>query len=962
MRIVAVVGLVSWLGIATGRAEHAAQYAPLATGPAKLRAVKATARVLGRSVDSDNEMLLVELESADLSPPGRAVVDGAWTAVMEGKSNPTLCIRRPSSADPVKGTFYNLHGLGHATVAARFQAAVPSGLPAVPAADCLRAFGRAVGFGAANSYAGARLEDLATPPKPTSTRDPMTATEADRRNLLGYIMDKPTDLSLDDYLQSARRLWVHAGEKAAVAIKTLSPPAVAPHPWRLMLERFKTAIPTEKLAEAVPAELSYVRARRIDTFFRLLDHVDTWVTPALATTEHAHADRMLARRYLRQLGIERGLLSTLLGPSVLAELAVCTSDAYVREGTDVTVLFRAKDAASRSLLSGALDRMLDGYRAKHADLATRQDRLAGIDMRISSTPDGVVRQHRASVGDLEIISNSAPALERVLQAVQGKRDRLADELAFRYMLARDEGAGDDIFAYLGERFIAGTVSPRQKILEARRVVATSELATPGYAALLFGWMFHRSPRDTEELVQQKLLDRVDLTHGDGAAITFVPGRSARSRWGTLSSLTPLIELAAPELVTKSEAASYRDFATGHEQTWSDYVDPIALRVSAGAVDKGIARWTFDLRVLPVVRTREYPALLRWLGQARFELGRAPDGARAVLGLGKDALLREANGFVSLPGIESLRFDWLGSWSMLGVGDAPAVLAALRSWMRSDLPQPPGHESDDPVGRYRIWDLPMYAGLSVKSASGARGFITELRALVKKSMGDRVTFADVGQHRNVPIGDIRVHERNVDPKRDTHLYYALTNDVLLLCLDRAWMQRLIDGAATGGMAKEAAGGQAGTQLSVDLASPVGGPLWTLLSWVSEKETREYSERLADVATGLFRGAPELTTPESFADLAMAYYGWVPLTPSGQPYLPGAAGAEDRDRGSTLLPRWPKLPVPNSTLTRALEKLTGVRTEISLDDEGVPGSREKDNPSVAAENAQSLHVRVTLQLRD
>jgi len=951
--------------------------APLATGGTSPRAVATDAKVIGRSVDGEIEVLTVELSTAELANRGEVVVDGGWGAVIDGRSQPTVCVRRRTRSAPISGKFYSVSGRRAEAVAA-FQATVPASVPTLPAAECLKAFGHLNRHGAVYAYAQSRLDELAAPPpkpepkakgkakdKTKERAAPVVSDELASGRVFGEAMDTTTGLhSLDEALQTRRRLWTRVNEKADVPLKSLVVPRVTVHPWRQMLQHLKTSVPSEKLAEAVPAEFSYLRARRIDTFLRLLDQVDTWVTPAVSVVDREFADRGLGLRYQTQLGLERTPLSRLFGPMVLAELGVVTSDAYIREGTDVTVLFRAKD---RPLLARALDGMLDGHRQRHPELTTRTTRLAGIEVRIASTPDGAIRQHRATVGDLELVSNSAMALERVLSAAQGQRPRLSDELDFQYMLARDAGTADDLLVYLGERFISEAVGPRQKILEARRVLAASELATPGYAALLYGWMYGRSPRDTDELVRSQLLDKQDLGHRDGTPIKFAPGHAATSRWGTLASLTPLIELGTGDFVTKSEAESYRQFSGAYERLWSEYLDPIALRISASAVDKGVARWSFDVRILPLLRSRDSRELLSWVGQARFEIGRPPDGVRAVIAIGKDAKIRrEGKDLLSLPGLGQLSLDWLGSWAMLGIGDAKIVLAAARSWMHRDLPERPhDDDSEEPAGsrnEHLLGRLPIYAGLGVKSALGAGLLMTALRELGKKNLGDRVTFSDAGEHRKVRITDIRLRERNDDPGRDWHLYYALTDDALLFCLDRDWMVRLIDDAATGRLAKEPSTKKSGTQLGIDLASPVQGPLWTLLMWTSEGVARQHMGRSADLADAIFRGVPEAQTPEAVDAVALAYFGSKPLTPSGTRYRQGPSGAEDVDRGSPLLPSWPSLPIPNAALTRALEKLAGVRTEVSLDDEGVPRPMATEDPSSVADRAQSFHGRLTVQLRE
>ncbi len=70
-------------------------------------------------------------------------------------------------------------------------------------------------------------------------------------------------------------------------------------------------------------------------------------------------------------------------------------------------------------------------------------------MRSATSPDGAVHQLRATVGDLEIVSNSLGAMKRILAAIKGKRPRLADERDFAYLLARDADVRADALGFMG---------------------------------------------------------------------------------------------------------------------------------------------------------------------------------------------------------------------------------------------------------------------------------------------------------------------------------------------------------------------------------------------------------------------------------------------------------------------------------------------------------------------------------
>jgi hypothetical protein len=71
------------------------------------------------------------------------------------------------------------------------------------------------------------------------------------------------------------------------------------------------------------------------------------------------------------------------------------------------------------------------------------------------------------------------------------------------------------------------------------------------------------------------------------------------------------------------------------------------------------------------------------------------------------------------------------------------------------------------------------------------------------------------------------------------------------------------------------------------------------------------------------------------LAIAYFGSAPVSPDGKPYAAGREGAIDPSRGSAFAPKWPDVPVPGSPVDQVMRALTGIRTQVSFDDEGKDG---------------------------
>ncbi len=150
-----------------------------------------------------------------------------------------------------------------------------------------------------------------------------------------------------------------------VAMADCKPPPLAAHPFAAM----QAALPNpnggaaEALAAATPAEFWYARVDDVRLLLRLLDEADTWITPVVQILQQNPEDRSLTARYQRQLGLRRSDLAKLFGHTVVGEVAIVGSDPYLREGTDVTLIFALKQA---EVFDAELTRQLDGYRAEVA--------------------------------------------------------------------------------------------------------------------------------------------------------------------------------------------------------------------------------------------------------------------------------------------------------------------------------------------------------------------------------------------------------------------------------------------------------------------------------------------------------------------------------------------------------------------------------------------------------------------
>jgi hypothetical protein len=875
-------------------------------------------------------------------PPSVPVIQSLW-------------LRRLASNEPVTGTLYTpASRSGQPGHELPFSA---QSKPSLPDSGALpRAWGSAAAShfnrrsGAFFRFASARLKKRYSGSNAEGT-DSRGVTRSGSE--LARLMDTTTGrISIQEALEAERPLYLgQPSKKANVPIDKVKAPELQHHPWPALLQALARVGAEEPLARATPAEFYFVRASEFGKVLDLAEVVDDWGQPAADLLDSRSVERGTFARYETELGLERTALGRVLGPAVVSDLAIVGSDPYIHEGTDVTVLFRIKNGP---LFEAALAATLASRAAGHGALTSSQFVEDGVTVQVTRSDDGRVRRHRASLAGIELVSNSAVAIRRVISTLKGRHPRLSDEPDFKYMLARDADTSGEVLAYMGDRFVATVVGPAQKIAEARRQLALAELSAPGYAALLSGWLDGASPKAQSDLTSANWLGKAELRHADGAPIDWQPGRAARSKWGRPDALEPLIELPPVTFVTEAEQRGYDAFAWSYAAAWSDKVDPIALRVSQTAGADKTRTLTAELRVLPLLRG-EYREWLEMVGRAKVRVPELQGGARAVLGIGKEASLRRelnqlGRNFI---GGERVQFDWIGDFALLGVANRNELVNALKPELTRELERP-GPDTDAPRGRsfeQTLRGFPAYAVIALKSRVAAGIALTALRQKLSESAPDMAAWGEAPSYRGNAIVRVSMHGSG----ESAELFYSLMPSALALSLNEAALHEAIDQLAEHPPAPTADAAQAARagQVVFELSGDKNSALYGVLAWLVSQTALESADRSRSLAEAVLRGAPEIANdPAASADLMRAYFGAVSRTPDGRAYLPGPDAPRDPLRGTPHAPVWPEVPGPGSPAERVLAQLAALRTEVAFDDEpALPGG----------ERLQSLRTRVVVKLR-
>jgi hypothetical protein len=762
---------------------------------------------------------------------------------------------------------------------------------------------------------------------------------------LARLMDTTTGMaSLQETLQTDRALLAAGDEAATVPLSELKPPSFKPHPWPAMTTALARSVPSEPLAVSAPAAFYYARFRTITRLLHLREELDAGIGPMLAGMGDG-AEYDLGPRYEAELALRQGPLTQLLGPAVVDDLAVMGSDPYLREGSDLSFVFRVR---ARPAFEAALAGTLAAFGASHGGLRSATIDHQGTPITVTRSSDGVVRRHRATVGGFDVVSNSLAATRRVIDAIAGREPRLADEPDFRYMLARDAATPADVLVFMSDRFVGEVIGPRQKVLEARRQIAFAELSRPGYAALLYGWMYGRVPASADEVVASGLLKREELAHAGGERIDWQPGQAARSSWGAVGQLTPLIDLPPVAKVTPSEKAAYDIFVNGYQTFWRTNIDPIAIRIAMSPDGRGPL--SADVRVLPIITGTDYADLLRTVGRARVDLG-AGGGLRTAIGIGPDAELRHllTRSLREMPLVGSLRVDWLGDWALLGMDDTatPASREAIKKEATGGLADRSLRD---------LVELPVYAGIEVRNMTAAVAFLAGARHALDQAAPGAVRWGEAGRQRDVPFVAVRAGSAGGDETRDLALYYAFCKGTLVLSLSESSLRRRIDDCLDGKQPRtRSAAGSEGPQWIVDMDMRERGPLWWRLAFMAAAGRSSVGERWSlAAAEAVLRGAPG-ASPTVVRALARDTMGAVPVTPEGYAYLLADGGVRDPLRGvrrpDDKLGLADLLASEESPFVRLGRLLARARSEVAFDDEPKVGGAGAPPP-------RSLHVRLRL----
>ncbi len=692
----------------------------------------------------------------------------------------------------------------------------------------------------------------------------------------------------------------------------------------------KTAPTLDPISRYLPADALVATFSSLGEFARLTRVLDEKLGDLVRLAESAPGHFMLEKRYATQLGLEFSGMAELLGDVAVGATSVVLGDPYLREGTDVSLVFLNRNTA---LLQKALATHAKAAGDAHGGIQQETLRIAGATVNHLTSADGVVNRFEAALPEVTFISNSGGGMARLLEVYNGNHPSLEKAPDYRYARgivpydAREESA----FLYVGDSLVHALTSPGAKIAESRRMRARERLMAVNYAALLFGWMKGRPPESQTELLASPFLGKKDLKHADGSPISWSPREGARSAWGTASHIIPVVDMAFDK-VSESERDAYAQFVTRYNNYWRGRLDPALMRIKR---HPGTDNLDVRVHILPISRNGEYSEVYdiiqRVAGASRVISASDIHGLTMSLALGKDSLFKQmGQGYLGMFTGQRLGLGLFGDWIEGGLWES----ARFQQWLRDRYLTENTEEaeaSDETQQTYHSFyeevvpHLPVFIGIEIGNPLTFTAALAVARTSMLKVSEGLLTWEADEPYGDTPVTRISMSPNSYTGSEKIDLYYAIAGGVFYAALQRDILEIQIDRALNGQLPVDVQPGEKTDTHRQDEAAQFASAVVPEQSgWMSETATEVlgamgmFAHRQAVVGRMLLqRGMGN--AGENLQESAITSLGYWPQSPTGGEFETDKSGMVTHPwLGSPVAPSHPTT-MGNTPIGKAIRSL-------------------------------------------
>lgn len=586
--------------------------------------------------------------------------------------------------------------------------------------------------------------------------------------------------ALSENLQLDRTLPQSGTNQETVEITNLTGITVKEMDWKELIKDAKPDL--DPLASFIPADQHAIFFPSFQAMVQAMDEADANGTPVLELMEPRSEDAGSRAFYEKQMCLGLNDVSRMLGPKMVSSVAFTGSDPFVRVGTDIAILFEARNADT---LKAFLVARQQAVQTAVAGVKKVQGMISDVAYTGVLSADRSVSAYVASVSNVVFVSNSRTQLENLIRVAKSGAPSLAsrDEYVFFRNRYQRGDQTETAFAVLSDAAIRRWCGPRWRIEDARRTRAAAvmaELQAENVPALMSG-----QPKNSVLSPRFKLPDAGEWS--------LTPAGVVSSTYGSLQFMTPISEVTLTR-VTSAEAESYKRWRDGYQNNWRQFYDPIAIRFSIARDRLGA-----EMTIMPLIASSEYNSIMAVSAGGKI----APDAGdphadtllHLMLAINTESTeIKDAGNFLGnfAPGLKSNPFAWVGHSLGIYLDEDPF-------WDR--LAQ--ATNTDDYLEK-NYPDLPVALRVDVGSPLGLAAFLTSVHAFVDQSAPNLTKWENLDYNGQTYV-KITAKAQGNSEERQPVIYYAATPGSLLVTLNEPLLKRAIDrqAAARNGMSSQSA---------------------------------------------------------------------------------------------------------------------------------------------------------------
>jgi len=663
-----------------------------------------------------------------------------------------------------------------------------------------------------------------------------------------------------------------------VRTDTLHGPAIKSHPFEIMLAGKKPK--TYPLDSLVPSDFYYLHFSNIRDQIELSELMDKWGSNFLHLMQVSSTDSRMKEKYLDQLCLKVSDLTKLFGDKVIDDMALCGSDPFLEDGTDLSVIFSIKN---KTVFDLNASRYFADAKIAYKDLKDELIDAKKFKIRAVYTPNGVVSSYSCYINDFLIYSNSKTAILKIIDTFENPKKSMANADDFLYMrTVYETGAeNENAFLYLSDSHIRKLVGPEWKIERQRRLNCTASLRIINNAITLY-YMDKKNDRPAiETLVSKGYLDPNYIFCPDGGEY-FIDATSLEpycSKHRRLRFVTPIIEMI-PEFVSQSELEQYRRFVTEYNNYWTKFFDPVGIRIKNGP--KAIS---LETCILPLVENSFYTALSAASGGmgVKFYAPKVPGtilSVRAKINLKDQQNMRFFDEMLSATSFTTDRFlKFMGNNVSFNLLDSD-IRFTLDPFMSRVMMFSP-RDSWVVYASFLLSALnhPVYVMFDVTDMKEAETFLTELFRFIeeenaKRARGFVETDFCVYKVRPVENGPAIYSINYRLAVIGLNLHVMLHNNKLILATKRSILTDILSNTENSGATSET-----NFELEVNSANFDQISRTYSIVWAEKMRNACHSNLWPIYALNKFRNIPI----EAIKDASLSVNGYVPYCPAGGDYV-------------------------------------------------------------------------------